>query len=157
MNELNAKTEALPTPVEVPGRIGYINYAPSMNYSNCKMEFFESATEANNYFEANRDRLCVTIVPGHNGTLFALVAKSLTDDELQELNEIASIVEEERAKRRAVREEAEAAAQEEMEANAKRERELMQLGRKCAEHHAPLIDEVRKLKDEVKKLRKGKS
>lgn len=156
MNELHAKTENVPTSIEVPGRIGHINYAPSMNYSNCRMERFNNEADANLYFEQNKDRLLVAVLPAPDG-FYGLVAKSLTDEELKELEEIASIVEDERQKRKAARDEAEFNARLAEEAMEREKLELVQAGRKCRDHHAPLVEKVRKLEDEVKKLRKGKS
>jgi hypothetical protein len=159
MNEAKApKIPEVPATVRElsPAFLGHINYAPNANYYNCLALEFTDVGAMNEHFKIHQDQIAVSILPFGN-SIFALVAKSVSDAEIEELNELTDIINTEREKRRAAREEAAELAAIEREKQEKELVELQQAGRKCREHHAPLIEEVRKLKDEVKKLKKGKS
>lgn len=137
-----------------PGSIAYA--AKHGHYAGCKMEVFESTTDLNKFFEENKGFLVVDIIPRANGQLVVLYNKALNDEEMEMLTQYQSDWEEFREQKMASRREADAlekAAEKKLETE---KLELQELGRKCRDNHAAVIEDNQKLKAELKKAKRGK-
>jgi hypothetical protein len=152
----NTETEAVTTPEEVkaqlPNYLGPIRYGPERYIDNCLAMTFDSSGAMNRYFEMHRDQLVAAIIPGTDGAVIALVAKVVNSDEQKEMDEIMEIVHEERAKRKAARDEAQDRADEAQRLADEETKALIALGRKVKEHN--IIEENRKLKEQLAEIRK---
>lgn len=123
--------------------LGKVNYATERDrFSNVKMVSFESPDELNAWFADN---------PGHllldwktdSDYILALIARILTPSEQVELEVDANLLAEMRQKRIEEKEAAEWEAEAARLAGERERAELIEAGRKCREHHAPLIKEKR--------------
>jgi signal transduction histidine kinase len=135
-------------------------------YSGSKLVAFSAfsatslADNVNEYFEKNRGLLVVDAKYEVNsdGLVygFYIVTQQQSNEYVAKLGElqsrIATAMAEEKAKELEEEHKAELAAIEKQ----KEERRLLALGRQCEAHHKPVIEENKKLKDELKKAKKGK-
>lgn len=127
--------------------VGDINFmAGRENVSNCRALHFFTARGMNKWFANNHGYLVVQAGSnfwGHN----LIVGKVLSDEEYAEMMEIMELVNIERDKRAQARREQEDKRKEAEEAAKQEQLDLLELGKKCRENHAAIIEENRKMKE----------
>ena len=148
----------------VKDRFGYLHtdFTNSSAYSHSKLMEFAHADLLNEWFKENRGYIVHALgvrkgstAHGLHDLYYVLVNKIRTDEEIQESQDIASIVEEQLEKKRSERMKAQLDAEEAREKAEQVRAELLELGRKCKDNHGAVIEDNIKLKKEVKKLRKA--
>lgn len=139
-----------------PGSIAYATEAG--NFPGCVAIPFEGSlfnmTQAINDFfsqEENGDLLVVEMVVVSPKSIIVIAGKTLTQEEMQAQSEFANEVEALMEKRREQRAADRAAHAIKLETYEREQAELAKLGKTCKEHHAPLVEEVRKTRKLLKK------
>ncbi len=145
-----------PEPVEVkPPPFGHISLHMDGGriYSRTKAVTFDSPDEMNGYFEENKGLIVVMTSILADGSIVCLLAKGMSDVEIQELQEYQADLDRLREARWADRRKAETEQKIAEEKRLQDERDLQLLGRKCRENHGSVIEDNASLKKEVKKLK----
>lgn len=140
----------------VLNRPGHINFSDGRASAvGSKLTRFDNTNQLNAFFRDNANLLVVALWPSndHIDCLYTNVLDKEEQEEMMEFQREWAVKSEEREKAKAkARRDAEAAKQK-AEADV---RELVGVGRNCKEHHAKLIDKMKELEKEVKKLKRGK-
>jgi hypothetical protein len=122
--------------------------------SSCRALGFSGTQQMNEFFEREGDGLIVVYIGVMSDGIVALVAQTMSDEERQELMEVQYLVAEQMEVRRKAREEAKAKAGEATRKLEEDRRALVELGRKCRDNHAAVIEENTRLKKELKREKK---
>lgn len=146
-------------PIKETEHVGKLLFANERGqFSHCAIKYFPDAKGVGDFFKqpGNDSLMIVEMQPHQDGGLTVIYTRTISDEELREMALFNQAWLEEKAKRLAVELEAEEKAEEERKAAEAEANRLRIVGRKCEEHHRPVIEENQKLRAEIKKLRKGK-
>ncbi len=152
MSEETEVKEDVKTIVQKPGHINYRSDVGA--FSGCAAKFFADTDAMNAFFAAHTNLLVTDILLSASNGLVVLYTNQLTEEEMTDFTEFSKEVnlkmEQRKKERRAAaikQEEAQKAAEVEL-------KRVLEVGRKCEEHHSPLLERMKKLEQEVKQLRK---
>lgn len=140
-----------------PGHID-VDLGHGQSVPACRVMEFESSDAMNSFFEQNRNFLATRIFTRRRAfnegeVLCVLISQRYTEEQYDDMILVQQVMDEQLAKLRASREEQKEKDAEAAVAQERDEKELKELGKRCREHHANVIDENAKLKKELKKLR----
>lgn len=144
------------TGVNFPGTIAHAGQYG--NFPGSLALEFGSAKAMNAYFSKpeNDDLLVINIIPfqnvfGFKGFL-VIATKTLTPEDRQYMDEYQNEMEAMLSKRREERAERAAAAEKSQDEAERTQARLAEVGKKCQEHHGPLVEQNRKVKRLLKRV-----
>jgi len=139
-------------------KAGPIAFADTRGYfSGCTVVPFTDEKDMNRWFENNLGFMLVNVVTmatPEGTTLLGIVSPIHTPEEITEMQEIQAEVQAALEKRRAQREKDRQEREKAEKAAEIEEKRLAGVGRACEQNHGAVIEENRKLREEVAKLRK---
>ena len=135
-------------------KAGPIAFADTRGYfSGCTVVPFTDEKDMTRWFENNLGFMLVNLVE-FDGHLLGVVSPIHTPEEIQEMNELQAELQASLEKKRAQREKDRQEREKAEKAAEIEEKRLAGVGRACEQNHGAVIEENRKLREEVAKLRK---
>lgn len=127
--------------------IGKVHVATAREYrSNCKMLFFVTPEDLNDWFDANPGHILFDWKTSAGGVLYCIIGQVLSPEEQDDMELRASVINEEVEKRKQERAAQLEAHAEKLKAEIAENKRLIEVGKKCEHNHGALIKEKRKNK-----------
>ncbi len=128
--------------------LGKVNVAPEGHYTGCVTRLIQSKKPAglsdavNEFFEQNQNLLLVGTLVIDDRTLLVTLAKTLTEEELDDMREFSAVARQLTDAKYAERQKRESETKVKEEEARAEERRLVALGRKCEQNHKKIDGRV---------------